>query len=98
MSKWYNWLNEALSSVGIVLGIDIATTNDILGLVLIILNIVVLVVSMTIKIIAWVKKVREDNKIDDNELKELIDIVDDTGNKIDDLRNKTDKGDKTDAD
>jgi len=91
-------LNEALSSVGIVLGIDIAATNDILGLVLIILNIVVLVVSMTIKIIAWVKKAREDNKIDDDELKELIDIVDDTGNKIDDLRNKTDKGNKTDAD
>ena len=91
-------MNEALSSVGIVLGIDIAATNDILGLVLIILNIVVLVVSMTIKIIAWVKKAREDNKIDDDELKELIDIVDDTGNKIDDLRNKTDKGNKTDAD
>ena len=91
-------MNEALSSVGIVLGIDIATTNDILGLVLIILNIVVLVVSMTIKIIAWVKKAREDNKIDDDELKELIDIVDETGNKIDDLRNEKDKGDKTDAD
>ena len=94
MSKWYNWLNEALSSVGIVLGIDIATTNDILGLVLIILNIVVLVVSMTIKIVAWVKKAKEDGQIDDKEMQELIDIVDETGNKIDDLKDKNKKDDK----
>ena len=69
MNKWYNWINEALSSVGIALGINVAETSEILGLVLLILNIAVLIVSMTFKIINWVKQSKEDGKITDDELR-----------------------------
>ena len=94
MNKWYNWINEALSSVGIALGINVAETSEILGLVLLILNIAVLVVSMTFKIINWVKQSKEDGKITDDELKDLEKIVTDTTTKIDDIRHENDKGDK----
>jgi len=94
MNKWYNWLNEALSSVGIALGINIAETSEILGLVLLILNIAVLVVSMTLKIINWVKESKKDGKITDDEIKDLEKIVTDTTSKIDDIRHENDKSDK----
>lgn len=94
MNKWYNWLNEALSSVGIALGINVAETSEILGLVLLILNIAVLIVSMTLKIINWVKQSKEDGKITDDEIKDLEKIVTDTTTKIDDIRHENDKNDK----
>lgn len=94
MNKWYNWLNEALSSVGIALGINVAETSEILGLVLLILNISVLVVSMTLKIINWVKESKKDGKITDDEIKDLEKIVTDTTTKIDDIRHENDKNDK----
>ena len=94
MNKWYNWLNEALSSVGIALGINITETSEILGLVLLILNIAVLIVSMTLKIINWVKQSKEDGKITDDEIKDLEKIVTDTTTKIDDIRHENDKNDK----
>ena len=94
MNKWYNWLNEALSSVGIALGINITETSEILGLVLLILNIAVLVVSMTLKIINWVKQSKEEGKITDDEIKDLEKIVTDTTTKIDDIRHENDKNDK----
>lgn len=94
MNKWYNWLNEALSSVGIALGINIAETSEILGLILLILNIAVLVVSMTFKIINWVKESKKDGKITDDEIKDLEKIVTDTTTKIDDIRHENDKDDK----
>lgn len=94
MNKWYNWLNEALSSVGIALGINIAETSEILGLILLILNIAVLIVSMTLKIINWVKESKKDGKITDDEIKDLEKIVTDTTSKIDDIRHENDKDDK----
>lgn len=94
MNKWYNWLNEALSSVGIALGINVAETSEILGLVLLILNISVLIVSMTLKIINWVKESKKDGKITDDEIKDLEKIVTDTTTKIDDIRHENDKNDK----
>ena len=94
MNKWYNWLNEALSSVGIALGINVAETSEILGLVLLILNIAVLVVSMTLKIINWVRESKKDGKITDDEIKDLEKIVTDTTTKIDDIRHENDKNDK----
>ena len=83
-----------LSSVGIALGINVAETSEILGLVLLILNIAVLIVSMTLKIINWVKQSKEDGKITDDEIKDLEHIVTDTTSKIDDIRHKNDKNDK----
>ena len=89
MNKWYNWLNEALSAAGIVVGTDVLeTANTILGLMLIIINIAVLLVSLTIKIVDWVKRAKADGKITKEEADELVDIVQDG---VEDLKDKIDK-------
>lgn len=86
MNKWYMWINEALSAVGISLGVDIiATASQILGLVVLILNVVVLLVSLSLKVVDWVRRSKEDGKIDKDEIKELEDIVHDTTDKIDNI-------------
>ncbi|MBO7733474.1 MAG: hypothetical protein J6S67_12995 [Methanobrevibacter sp.] len=70
-----NWINEILSTIGIVLGVDISTTKDVFGLILVILNILVLIISLILKIISWYQKAKEDGKIDKEEIKEGIDII-----------------------
>ena len=86
MNKWYNWTNEVLSSVGIALGIDISTSKDVLGLVLVILNIIVLLVSLAIKLVSWFKKAKEDGKITKEEIDEAIDIVNDSLKEIEETK------------
>lgn len=89
MNKWYNWLNETLSAAGIVVGADVLeTASSVLGLVLIILNIAVLLISLTIKIVDWVKRAKADGKITKEEADELVDIVRDG---VEDLKDKIDK-------
>lgn len=73
-----NWINEVLSTAGIILGVDISLTKDILGIVLVILNIIVLIVSLCLKLLAWWKKAKEDGKITEDEIQEGIDIINDS--------------------
>ena len=73
-----NWINEVLSTAGIILGVDISLTKDILGIVLVILNILVLIISLCLKILAWWKKAKEDGKITEDEIQEGIDIINDS--------------------
>ena len=61
--KATSWANEILSGIGIALGIDIATTKDFLGLILVGANILVLIISLVLKMIDWFKKAKEDGKI-----------------------------------
>lgn len=88
MNKWYSWLNEVLSGVGLVLGIDLASTKEVLGLVLVVLNILVLIFSLGVKIYSWAIKAKQDGKIDKQELEELNSIVDEAESKADDLIDK----------
>lgn len=73
--KAISWANEILSGIGIALGIDIATTKDFLGLILVGANILVLIISLVLKMIDWFKKAKEDGKITKDEVKEGVDIV-----------------------
>lgn len=82
-----NWINEVLSTAGIILGVDISLTKDILGIVLVSLNILVLIISLCLKLLAWWKKAKEDGKITEDEIQEGIDIVNDSLKDI----NKEDK-------
>lgn len=95
--KWYNWINEVLSGVGIVLGIDISSTKDVLGLILVILNIAVLVISLIIKIITWFKEAKKDGKITNEEIKDVLDIlsggIDDINKHIEDSKPQKEKND-----
>lgn len=83
-----------LSGIGIILGVDISSTKDVLGLILVILNIIILIISFGLKIYTWVKKSLDDKKIDDNEIQELQDIVDEAADKIGDLKNEKKENDK----
>lgn len=83
--KIRNWSNEVLSSVGTILGIDIITTKEVLGIVLIVVNIVVLIVSLMLKLITWYKEAKKDGKITKDEINEAIDIVNDS---IEDIKEK----------
>lgn len=89
MNKWYNWVNEVLSATGIAVGADVLeTANAVLGLVLIVLNIIVLLISLAIKVIDWFKRAKTDGKITKEEINELVDIVQDG---VEDLKDKIDK-------
>ena len=83
-----NWLNEVLSTAGIILGVDISLTKDILGIVLVILNILVLIISLCLKLLAWWKKAKEDGKITDDEIQEGINIINDS---LKDIKDKEEK-------
>ena len=76
--KIKNWSNEVLSGVGTILGIDIITTKEVLGIVLIVVNIVVLIVSLMLKLITWYKEAKKDGKITEDEIQEGIDIINDS--------------------
>ena len=77
MNKWYNWLSEPLSIVGIFLGADVAQTKEILGIILIILNIIIVIVTTTLKVIDWYKRAKADVKITKDEIEEVTQIVND---------------------
>ena len=83
--KIKNWSNEVLSSIGTILGIDIITTKEVLGIVLIVVNIVVLIVSLMLKLITWYKEAKKDGKITEDEINEAIDIV---NSGIEDIKEK----------
>lgn len=82
------WLNEVLSGFGIMLGVDITEANEVLGLVLVVLNIIILVLSFGIKTWSWTKESTKDGKITTDELKELEHLIEDTNNSITELLDK----------
>lgn len=69
------WINEVLSGIGIVIGIDLATTKEVLGIILVGLNILVLVISVVLKFVSWYTDAKEDGKITSEELKEGAEIL-----------------------
>lgn len=72
-----------------MLGINISEANEVLGLILVIMNIVILVLSFIIKAVSWTKEASKDGKITQDELHKLEEIVVDTGEKVNALVNKT---------
>lgn len=86
MNKLTNWINEGLSGVGVMLGISITETKEVLGLVLVILNILVLISSCVIKAIQWNKDAKADGRITKEELNELEEIIKDTGKQLSELQ------------
>ena len=74
--KWYSWINELLSCVGLAVGLDLTQTKEILGLVLVILNVVTLLISLGLKFVKWFRESFKDRKIDDKEKEELDELID----------------------
>ena len=81
--KMTDWINEFLSTIGIILGVDISTTKDILGIVLVVVNIIILLISTTFKLIKWYKEAKSDGHISSDEMQDAINIIDDAKDKID---------------
>lgn len=98
MNKWYNWINEALSGAGIVIGVDLISTKELLGLILVIINIIIAILSLVLKVVQWYKNAKADGKITSDEVSEGIEIIntgaEDIKKEIED--SKSSKGDKKD--
>ena len=89
MNRWHEWLNELLSCTGVALGVSISETKEVLGLILVILNIIILVLSFGAKVFNWFKHSTVDGEITDEEMGQLENIVEDAANKVGSLIDKT---------
>ncbi len=79
MNKTYN-SNIILSAAGTALGIDIMQVQNILGLIITIINLVVLIFTLGCKIYRYIKN---DGKIDIDEAKDLFNDVTEIKKEID---------------
>ncbi len=84
MTNDYN-ANIILSTIGTGLGISIIELQNILGLILTAINLFILVLSLILKLIKYIKN---DGKLDNEEISDLLDDVKDIKEKIDDGSNK----------
>lgn len=74
----YN-VNIILSTIGTALGISIIELQNILGLILTVINLFILVVSLVLKLIRYIKN---DGKLDKEEISDLLDDVEDIKDSI----------------
>lgn len=90
-----NKATENICSILSALGIAVNASNiqEMLGLVLTILNIVVLIISLTCKLLRWLKEALKDGKITKDEAEEGLSMLSE-GTK--ELEEATKKGDKKD--
>ena len=65
--KDYN-ANIILSTIGTGLGISIIELQNILGLIVTVINLVILVLSIVLKLVRYI---RNDGKLDEEEIKDL---------------------------
>ena len=73
--------NIILSTIGTGLGISIIELQNLLGLILTAINLFILVLSLILKLIKYIKN---DGKLDNEEISDLLDDVKDIKEKIDD--------------
>ena len=73
--------NIILSTIGTGLGISLVELQNILGLILTTTNLFILVLSLILKLIKYIKN---DGKLDNEEISDLLDDVKDIKEKIDD--------------
>lgn len=73
--------NIILSTIGTGLGISIIELQNLLGLILTAINLFILILSLVLKLI---KYIRNDGKLDNEEISDLLDDVKDIKEKIDD--------------
>ena len=72
--------NIILSTIGTGLGISIIELQNILGLILTAINLFILILSLVLKLI---KYIRNDGKLDDKEIKDLSKDITDIKDKFD---------------
>ena len=71
--------NIILSTIGTGLGISIIELQNLLGLILTAINLFILVLSLILKLIKYIKN---DGKLDDDEIEDLQKDVEDIKDKI----------------
>ena len=84
--KSFDAVETALNGAGVVFGI--ANIQEVLGVILLSLNILLLVVRFVLRIIKWYKKSKTDGVITPEEIDEAIQIANATKEEIDDVRPK----------
>ena len=78
MTNDYN-ANIILSTIGTGLGISIIELQNILGLILTAINLFILILSLILKLIKYIKN---DGKLDNEEISDLLDDVKDIKDSI----------------
>lgn len=75
------WLGAVVG--GTCTGVSMATMNQIIVICNLVLTIIATIVSLVYTIWKWWKKAKEDGKITEDEVDELVDQINDTVNKED---------------
>lgn len=86
--EFLNWIGCGISTV-----LTAVQTQELFQIISLILTCIATLVTIAYNIYKWYKKAAEDKKIDENELKEGIDVIKDSIDKIKELSNN-DKGEK----
>lgn len=64
--------------------LTMAQTNEVFQIISLILTIAATLVTLGFNIYKWYKAAKKDGKIDENEIKELVDIINDAKDDLDD--------------
>ena len=93
MNNNHGWIGTGISAI-----LTIVQTNEVFQIISLVLTILTTLLTFIFTIYKWIKLSKEDGKIDDNEIKQGIEIVEDfkesldkISEEFDDKENKKDK-------
>ena len=81
-----NESNYIANGIGVIF--SALQSNEVLSVISWIITLIATILSISFTIYKWVKKAKEDGKIDAKEVEELTDIVEDSTKKIDEVIKK----------
>lgn len=93
MNNNHEWLGTGISAI-----LTIVQTNEIFQIISLVLTIITTLLTFIFTIYKWIKLSKEDGKIDEDEIKQGIEIVEDFKESLDkiseEFNDKEDKNDK----
>ena len=93
MNNNHGWIGSGISAV-----LTIVQTNEVFQIISLVLTILTTLLTFIFTIYKWIKMSKEDGKIDENEIKQGIEIVEDFKESLDkiseEFNDKEDKNDK----
>lgn len=92
MNNNHEWLGTGISAI-----LTIVQTNEIFQIISLVLTIITTLLTFIFTIYKWIKLSKEDGKIDEDEIKQGIEIVEDFKESLDKISEEfNDKDDKKD--
>lgn len=92
MNNNHEWLGTGISAI-----LTIVQTNEVFQIISLVLTIITTLLTFIFTIYKWIKLSKEDGKIDEDEIKQGIEIVEDFKESLDKISEEfNDKDDKND--